>query len=229
MLIQFRSNVVSSLNRDWYYPFSLWSQFKEINLDDEIVEEKKEEKTNIKPTNIREVKLVPIKSNSNDALNFCSTCLERFDQIWSDDEDEWLLSKAVLVNDKYYHSICIPSAASEEGLNQSSRPVHNIVEDNHETVIDLNDKKVDDLTAAYDNADEIDQLNKLKVTTDDNLSKINTVLDLVKDSDLTNSNSGSQLFSSNNKFNLDAVFDHNYCKNPPFHNNKDISSLCSIM
>lgn len=43
----------------------------------------------------------------------CSVCNENFDVFWDQEEEEWMLRDAVMVQDKVYHPICQEDAGKE--------------------------------------------------------------------------------------------------------------------
>ncbi|KAI8054310.1 hypothetical protein BDF22DRAFT_678375 [Syncephalis plumigaleata] len=44
----------------------------------------------------------------------CPICQEKFEEFWCDDEDQWMLRNAVMVNDRIYHATCYTDTAMIE-------------------------------------------------------------------------------------------------------------------
>ncbi|RWS25389.1 pre-mRNA cleavage complex 2 protein Pcf11-like protein [Leptotrombidium deliense] len=95
----------ASLKRMWFYPLNLWLQFKEVSDEDEST---KKVFDDAKDNEDEEVAVVTVAANSDESMNQCSVCCEKFDLIWVEEEEEWRLKNAVEHEDgKNYHPFCL--------------------------------------------------------------------------------------------------------------------------
>jgi pre-mRNA cleavage complex 2 protein Pcf11 len=44
----------------------------------------------------------------------CPICQEKFEEFWCDEQEQWMLRNAVMVNDKIYHATCYTDTATVE-------------------------------------------------------------------------------------------------------------------
>ena len=112
-------NKTVNLRRDWYYPLDQWLQFKEITLESNSSKPDKQptaDRKQLEPCRSQSNVQPRIKSNPDNSLNVCSMCLEKFEEIWCDEEECWLLENAALIDSHYYHQTCLidqPVSTSE--------------------------------------------------------------------------------------------------------------------
>ena len=148
-------NKTVATSREWYYPLDQWLEFKEINLDfddrPDILEQTVRSNSNSKLKfklsgfklnggNLDHSKKEVIKANSDDSLNKCSTCFERFQQQWCDDADEWQLVNATIVDGNYYHPTCLIDKSNESikqiDLNNTELTDHDLIDSLDDELID---------------------------------------------------------------------------------------------
>lgn len=196
----------SNLNRDWYLPLDLWLKFKEINIEEDNDKmqngqlfEMNNQMSN-KDEHPDQTPLPLIKANSDDSLNSCSICYERFNQIWCDDEEEWKLENAVSNEDKYYHPTCLTdmlnkSIEEEATLGEETilRISDSILEDYEPPVggdTNIENKQLENLTIKEENESEFED-KKLIEQEDDERNKMQ-IDQSIKDEILRELNEESQ-------------------------------------
>ena len=103
----------ASMGRNWYYPLNLWLQFKEITEEDDDMSPLFTHEKQNETQNVSELPLKTVIAERDDTLNVCSVCREKFDQKWSEDEEEWILQNAVKHNDKICHPFCLKDFISQ--------------------------------------------------------------------------------------------------------------------
>uniref|UniRef100_A0A5K3EJJ4 CID domain-containing protein n=1 Tax=Mesocestoides corti TaxID=53468 RepID=A0A5K3EJJ4_MESCO len=65
------------------------------------------------PVNTVEKEEVKCPSFSDESLNVCAVCFEKFDKVFDRDEGEWMLRGAVIENGKAYHPICLEDVGKQ--------------------------------------------------------------------------------------------------------------------
>ncbi|ESP04412.1 hypothetical protein LOTGIDRAFT_170803 [Lottia gigantea] len=116
-------------NRQWHYEIDDWILY-------ELIEES-EEKTrssvfeNVVPGgdgNALSFKIpegcdyIQEPPAQQDADNVCCICGDPFEQFWHEDNEDWHLRDALLVDNKYYHPVCFEDARDESVLEPTPTP-----------------------------------------------------------------------------------------------------------
>ena len=175
------ANNAYQLKRQWYYPLDQWLQFKEITL------ESNESKTDKPPQQAaaartdgeqrpdaeKEVPNEParIRANPNDSLNVCATCYEKFEEIWCDEEECWLLENATLIDGHYFHPTCLITEPAKVTTSEA---------DDETAGLDLNNNEINgkDLPEAPDTSNaseqqaETNELNHEPVSTSEQRAEV---------------------------------------------------------
>ena len=101
LAIQIRRGWWTSIH-DWINPIVIEESHEEEQNDSHLSQLEKKELE--KP---KEIKYCAVPSNRKDV--FCFICTEKFDKVWNDDEDDWMLKNCVLENGEYCHPACLAS------------------------------------------------------------------------------------------------------------------------
>lgn len=108
-----RDSLRKANSRKWYYNLSEWIKYEEI-------EDLEEREKNFFETQQNDVETIDETSNQRstnspvpscradrgDVDRACDACLEKFEQFYDEDADEWYLRRALRIDDKIYHSFC---------------------------------------------------------------------------------------------------------------------------
>lgn len=98
-----RTNMTQSKikkHRKWYPTMDKWKLIKDFSSLKDVVENE----TDILVSSTVGTKF-PVAS-SNEEENVCVVCKEKFELFFNDEQDQWLLKDAILVDGNFYHSIC---------------------------------------------------------------------------------------------------------------------------
>lgn len=113
-----RNSTRIAQSRKWNYDVSDWIQYQEIEDDEDRaqswfeIQDKRvageEEEETLEPT-------VPAKGFGENPC--CIVCRDKFDQFFNEDKEEWQLKRAVCVDDKLYHPLCLKDEQESNGRN----------------------------------------------------------------------------------------------------------------
>lgn len=135
----------ATLKRNWFYALNLWLQFKAIADEDEnsnsvFDTDSKDEQQ------VEEESTVPASANDED--NRCVVCGDRFEPVWLEVEEEWILKNAKIHDGKFVHPICFVdmstfiSTTENDETADTDVAADSVVANNNHT--DDNDKNVGD-------------------------------------------------------------------------------------
>ncbi|KAF2885051.1 hypothetical protein ILUMI_21106 [Ignelater luminosus] len=172
-----KKNIRKASSRRWYYTFSDWKNYEELeDLEEreksyfENQQQNQNEGANEEGEEEIEIPCVPADPNVQNAI--CEVCQDRFEQFYNEEKDEWQLRMAVRVDDKTYHPLCyedyqaslVDVTLDESRLNNVPEPESNsnsgipLLEVPNEESSNKEEEKVendeDDVMEVIDNIDD---------------------------------------------------------------------------
>lgn len=100
-----------SMRRNWYYPLEEWLKFKEV------ADEEQDSSTWLQNGSDGTQNISTVCVQTDESLNGCPVCEERFDQKWNHSDEEWQLQNAVKHSDqRIYHPLCLKDFIAQTSL-----------------------------------------------------------------------------------------------------------------
>ncbi|XP_054160515.1 polyadenylation and cleavage factor homolog 11-like [Oppia nitens] len=141
----------TSLRRNWFYPLNLWIHFNEVTEEDEttlLFHSDKEKEMDTE----EEEPIMSVKAEKDESLNFCAVCREKFDQNWSEEEEEWRLNNAVKYDNKIYHPFCYKDLLTQQERMEREL-TESINDDKNSTINTDKSLKSEDINSGKTNSD----------------------------------------------------------------------------
>ena len=153
-----KSKGAHSLSRPWYYKFELWLLFKEVcNEDDKsskFFDADSGDLDQQNPSNNEKATNTMVKAREEESDNLCHVCSEKFQSVWHEEDEVWILKNAIEKNGNIYHPTCLSDATAS--YDQTANTSLELDSSEREVSLEIKDEPVNDHESKEENiSDEL--------------------------------------------------------------------------